>query len=209
MMTWKSFLKNKKNLAEFIITMIILTVVLISFSQFLHFIEQREGVVLSDPVLRAFNPIYLTWLTFALIYLSLIIFVVTSFNKPDKLLIAFQAYGLMVIFRSIAMYLTPFEAPESILLLNDPFVQLFGEGDVLTKDLFFSGHTGTLFLLFLLAENKTLKSIFLISTIMVGTAVLLQHVHYSIDVFVAPFVAYGAYRIIKNLHIKIFKGTKQ
>ena len=209
MMTWKSFLKNKKNLAEFIITMIILTVVLISFSQFLHFIEKREGVVLSDPVLRAFNPIYLTWLTFALIYLSLIIFVVTSFNKPDKLLIAFQAYGLMVIFRSIAMYLTPFEAPESILLLNDPFVQLFGEGDVLTKDLFFSGHTGTLFLLFLLAENKTLKSIFLISTIMVGTAVLLQHVHYSIDVFVAPFVAYGAYRIIKNLHIKIFKGTKQ
>jgi hypothetical protein len=209
MMTWKSFLKNKKNLAEFIITMISLTVVLISFSQFLHFIEQREGVVLSDPVLRAFNPIYLTWLTFALIYLSLIIFVVTSFNKPDKLLIAFQAYGLMVIFRSIAMYLTPFEAPESILLLNDPFVQLFGEGDVLTKDLFFSGHTGTLFLLFLLAENKTLKSIFLISTIMVGTAVLLQHVHYSIDVFVAPFVAYGAYRIIKNLHIKIFKGTKQ
>jgi len=209
MMTWKSFLKNKKNLAEFIITMIILTVVLISFSQFLHFIEQREGVVLSDPVLRAFNPIYLTWLTFALIYLSLIIFVVTSFNKPDKLLIAFQAYGLMVIFRSIAMYLTPFEAPESILLLNDPFVQLFGEGDVLTKDLFFSGHTGTLFLLFLLAENQTLKSIFLISTIIVGTAVLLQHVHYSIDVFVAPFVAYGAYRIIKNLHIKIFKGTKQ
>lgn len=207
MMTWKSFLKNKKNLAEFIITMIILTVVLISFSQFLHFIEQREGVVLSDPVLRAFNPIYLTWLTFALIYLSLIIFVVTSFNKPDKLLIAFQAYGLMVIFRSIAMYLTPFEAPESILLLNDPFVQLFGEGDVLTKDLFFSGHTGTLFLLFLLAENQTLKSIFLISTIIVGTAVLLQHVHYSIDVFVAPFVAYGAYRIIKNLHIKIFKGT--
>ncbi len=209
MMTWKSFLKNKKNLAEFIITMIILTVVLISFSQFLHFIEQREGVVLSDPVLRAFNPIYLTWLTFALIYLSLIIFVVTSFNKPDKLLIAFQAYGLMVIFRSIAMYLTPFEAPESILLLNDPFIQLFGKGEILTKDLFFSGHTGTLFLLFLLAENKTLKSIFLISTIMVGTAVLLQHVHYSIDVFVAPFVAYGAYRIIKNLHIKIFKGTKQ
>src|SRR4030065_2966495 len=209
MMTWKSFLKNKKNLAEFIITMIILTVVLISFSQFLHFIEKREGVVLSDPVLRAFNPIYLTWLTFALIYLSLIIFVVTSFNKPDKLLIAFQAYGLMVIFRSIAMYLTPFEVPESILLLNDPFIQLFGKGEILTKDLFFSGHTGTLFLLFLLAENKTLKSIFLISTIMVGTAVLLQHVHYSIDVFVAPFVAYGAYRIIKNLHIKIFKGNTQ
>lgn len=208
MITWKSFLKDKKNLTEFVITAVVVTGVIIAFSHFLHFVEQREGVVLNDPFLNTFNPIDLTWLTFVLIYLSLIIFVVTTFNKPDKLLIAFQAYGLMLIFRTIAMYLTPFEAPETILLLNDPFVQFFAKGDILTKDLFFSGHTGTLFLVFLLAENKTLKTIFLILTLLVGSAVLLQHVHYSIDVFVAPFVAYGAYRIIKKLHIKISKETK-
>jgi len=208
MVTWKSFLKDKKNLTEFIITAVIVTLVIIAFSHFLHFVEQREGVVLNDPLLNAFNPIDLTWLTFALIYLSLIIFVITTFNKPDKLLVAFQAYGLMLIFRTIAMYLTPFEAPETILLLNDPFVQFFAKGDILTKDLFFSGHTGTLFLVSLLAENKTLKTIFLILTILVGFAVLLQHVHYSVDVFVAPFVAYGSYRIIKNLHIRISKQTK-
>jgi hypothetical protein len=200
MMTWKSFLKDKKHLTEFIITAIVVTAVIIAFSHFLHFVEQREGVVLDDPILKTFNPINLTWLTFALIYLSLIIFVVTTFNKPSKLLISFQAYGLMLIFRTIAMYLTPFEAPAAIILLDDPFVQFFAKGDILTKDLFFSGHTGTLFLLFLLAENKTLKAIFLILTLMVGTAVLLQHVHYSIDVFVAPFVAYGSYKIIKKLH---------
>ena len=209
MVTWKSYLKNKKNLTEFVITAVVVTAVIIAFSHFLNFIEQRDGVVLNDPFLNAFNPIDLTWLTFVLIYLSLIIFVVTTFNKPDKLLIAFQAYGLMLIFRTIAMYLTPFEAPETILLLNDPFVQFFAKGDILTKDLFFSGHTGTLFLVFLLAENKTLKTIFLILTMLVGTAVLLQHVHYSVDVVIAPFVAYGAYRIIKNLHIKISKETEQ
>jgi membrane-associated phospholipid phosphatase len=208
MISWKSFLKDKKNLTEFIITAVIVIGVIIAFSHFLHFVEQREGVVLKDPLLNAFNPIDLTWLIFALIYFSLIIFVVTTFNKPDKLLIAFQAYGLMLIFRAIAMYLTPFEAPERILLLNDPFVQFFAKGDILTKDLFFSGHTGTLFLVSLLAENKTLKTIFLILTLLVGTAVLLQHVHYSIDVFVAPFVAYGAYRIIRNLHIKFSEETK-
>jgi len=209
MVTWKSFLKDKKNLTEFVITAVIVTAVIIAFSHFLLFIEQREGVILNDPILRTFNPLDLTWLTFALIYLSLIIFVATTINKPDKLLIAFQAYGLMLIFRTIAMYLTPFEAPEKILLLNDPFVQFFAKGDILTKDLFFSGHTGTLFLVFLLAENKILKTIFLILTLLVGTAVLLQHVHYSVDVFAAPFVAYGAYRIIKKLHIKISKKTKQ
>jgi len=208
MVNWKSFLKDKKNLTEFIITAIIVTAIIISFSHFLHFIEQRDGVVLNDPILRAFNPIDLTWLTFALIYLSLIIFIITTFNKPNKLLIAFQAYGLMLIFRTIAMYLTPFEAPETILLLNDPFVQFFAKGDILTKDLFFSGHTGTLFLVFLLAENKTLKIIFLILTLMVGSTVLLQHVHYSVDVFVAPFVAFGAYKIIKKLHTRFSEETK-
>ena len=135
-------------------------------------------------------------------------FVVTVFKDPQKLMIGLQSYGLMVIFRTIAMYLTPLDAPGTLLVLDDPFVQLFGKGDVLTKDLFFSGHTGTLFLLFLLAENKTLKILFLISTIMVGSAVLLQHVHYSIDVFVAPFVAYSSYRIIKNLHTKFSKEIK-
>jgi len=113
-----------------------------------------------------------------------------------------QAYGLMVIIRIIAMYLTPFEAPEKLILLNDPFVQLFGQGAVLTKDLFFSGHTATLFLLFLLAENKALKITFLIFTIIVGTAVLLQHVHYSIDVFMAPFVAYSALKLVLYFHNK-------
>jgi hypothetical protein len=207
-MNWKSFFSNKRNRTEFIITVIILAALMISFSQFLQFVEQRKGVVLSDPILKAFNPFDLTWLTFALIYLSLIIFVVTSFNKPDRLLLAFQAYGLMVIFRTIAMYLTPFNAPETLLQLNDPFVQLFGKGQILTKDLFFSGHTGTLFLLFLLAENKSLKIIFLIFTLTVGTAVLLQHVHYSIDVFVAPFFAYGSYRIINILHLRFSKKTQ-
>ena len=207
-MSWKTFFQNKKSRTEFIITLLVLVPLMLSFSQFILFIEQREGVVLNDPLLNIFNPINLTWLTFSLIYLSLIMFLVSVFKDPQKLMIGLQSYGLMVIFRTIAMYLTPLEAPGTLLVLDDPFVQLFGKGDVLTKDLFFSGHTGTLFLLFLLADNKTLKIMFLISTITVGSAVLLQHVHYSIDVFVAPFVAYCSYRIIKNLHTKFSKEIK-
>jgi hypothetical protein len=208
-MSWKTFFQNKKSRTEFIITLLVLVPLMLSFSQFILFIEQREGVVLNDPLLNTFNPINLTWLTFSLIYLSLIMFVVSVFKDPQKLMIGLQSYGLMVIFRTIAMYLTPLDAPGTLMVLDDPFIQLFGKGDVLTKDLFFSGHTGTLFLLFLLAENKTLKILFLISTIMVGSAVLLQHVHYSIDVFVAPFVAYCSYRIIKNLHTKFPKEIKR
>ena len=207
-MDWKSFFNNKRNRTEFIITVILLAVLMLSFSQFLQFIEKREGVSLPDPILKAFNPLDLTWLTFTLIYLSMILFLFSVRKEPNKLMTALQAYGLMVIFRTIAMYLVPLEPPDTLLLLNDPFVQLFGKGEILTKDLFFSGHTGTLFLLFLLAENKTYKIIFLISTITVGLAVLLQHVHYSIDVFIAPFVAYGAFRVVTNMHRKKLELAK-
>jgi len=199
-MSWKTFFQNSKSRTEFILTIVVLIVVIITFSRFLVFVEDRMGVVLNDPLLYLFNPIDLTWITFSLIYISLILFLANNIKDPNKIMFALQTYSLMVLFRGIAMYLTPFNAPDSILVLNDPFVQFFGKGDILTKDLFFSGHTGTLFLLFLLADNKKFKAVFLAATILVGLAVLLQHVHYSIDVFVAPFIAYGSYRIVKNFH---------
>lgn len=201
-MSWSSFFQDRKCRIEFIVTIIVTILTLLLFSQFLSLIELREGVVLNDPLLRLFNPIDLTWATFALIYVSIILFLLNIIKQPEKLMIAIQTYVLMVFLRGIAMYLTPFNAPDKIILLHDPFVQLFGKGEILTKDLFFSGHTGTLFLLFLLVENKYLKTIFLAATILVGSAVLLQHVHYSVDVFVAPFVAYGSFRIIKVLHLQ-------
>lgn len=201
-MSWSSFFRDRKCRIEFIVTIIVTIPTLLLFSQFLSLIELREGVVLNDPLLRLFNPIDLTWATFALIYVSIILFLLNIIKQPEKLMIAIQTYVLMVFLRGIAMYFTPFNAPDKIILLHDPFVQLFGKGEILTKDLFFSGHTGTLFLLFLLVENKCLKTIFLAATILVGSAVLLQHVHYSVDVFVAPFVAYGSFRIIKVLHLQ-------
>jgi membrane-associated phospholipid phosphatase len=202
-MNWKSFFNNKKQRLELFLTTIVLAAILIFFSQFLLFVEARESVSIPDPILNAFSPIDLTWLTFALIYLSLIIALVELIKNPTRLILALQCYGLMVIFRAIAMYITPFEAPVTLLPLNDPFVQLFGQGNILEKDLFFSGHTATLFLLFLLMEKRILKVAFLIFTLVVGISVILQHVHYSIDVFAAPFFAYTSYRIVL-----FFKGNE-
>ena len=115
-----------------------------------------------------------------------------------------QSYSLLLIFRMVVMYVTPLEAPDNMLSLNDPFVQFFGTGNILTKDLCFSGHTATLFLFFLIADKKYLKVVFLIFKFIVALAVLLQHVHYTIDVVVAPIFAYLSFRIIKLLIANIF-----
>ena len=203
-MNWKEFLIRKRNKIELIVTLVILGIILTTLANFLNFVEARPGVVLPDPILNLFNPIDLTWLIFILIYFSLLVAIATLFKNPKQLLFAVQLYTLMVAVRIIGMYLLPLDPPATMIILNDPFVELFGTGQTLTKDLFFSGHTATLFILFLVAEKKTFKSLFLISTIAVAIAVLLQHVHYTIDVFAAVFFTYACYKIVVKVKTEFY-----
>jgi len=198
-MSWKEIFKDKKSIVDFIVTILFVVFVVVVFPEFLLFIEEREAVVMFDPFLNLFNPIDLTWTTFALIYFSVIAAIISLINKPAYLFVALQSYGVMLLFRMLVMYLSPLEAPEKIIPLHDPFVQMFGTGDILTKDLFFSGHTATMFVLFLAVKNKILKVIFLITTILVGLAVILQHVHYTVDVVAAPFFSYASYKIVLGI----------
>lgn len=192
---WKTYLFSKKNRLNFLLTLSVLIIVLIILPNFLHFVENRSGFDFRDPVLSLFKPVDLTWFTFALIYAGLIIAVFHLAKKPPYFILAMKTYALTVIFRIIAMYLLPLEPPQSMIPLNDPFVQFFGSGEVLTKDLFFSGHTSTLFILFLSVQKRILKYVFLIFTILVAVCVIMQHVHYSIDVIAAPFFAFTSFKI--------------
>lgn len=203
-MNWKDFFSNKKNRIELIVSLILLTMTLTGLANFVNFVENRKGVVFPDPILSLFNPIDLTWITFGLIYLSLIFVIVTLLKNPQRFLFALQLYTSMAVVRMIAMFLLPLEPPEKMILLKDPFVEFFGTGQTLTKDLFFSGHTATLFIMFLVSEHKTIKIIFLVTTIIVAFCVLLQHVHYTIDVFAAILFTYACYKFLLDLKIKKF-----
>lgn len=193
---WMSIFQKEKFKPIFFVTIIILLSSLISLSGFLEFNENREGIMFTDPFLSMFEPINLTWLSFVLIYFALIVAVVNLLEHPAELILTLQAYTLMILVRILMMYSLPLNPPELLIPLTDPFVEFFGSGIVLEKDLFFSGHTSTMFLLFLTSKSSKLKTIFLAATILVGLSVLLQHVHYTIDVLVAPFVAYGCYRLV-------------
>ncbi len=198
-MNWKEFWEFRKSRTELIVTTALLSIFLFSLTKFLNFVESRDGFSFTDPILSLFHPLDLTWLTFILIYGCLITAIFYLIRNPEKLVFAVQLYILMVIVRIISMWLLPLNPPENMILLKDPFVELFGTGETLTKDLFFSGHTATLFILFLTAENGKLKKFFLVSTIIVAICVLLQHVHYSIDVFAAIFFTYACYSFLKLL----------
>jgi len=196
---WYRKLKNKNFKIEFILTVIFLLIILFLFTHYLTFNERRNGVTLDDPFLVLFSPINTNWLTFVLIYGSIFTAIIYFLKTPERLMFAFQSYMLLVAVRTIAMYSIPLNPPYHTIPLIDPFVKYLGTGIQLNKDLFFSGHTATLFLLFLISENKILKRIFLICTIAVGLSVLIQHTHYTVDVIAAPFFAYGVYKIVFEL----------
>lgn len=198
-MTWTEYIKTNRNRVELTVTILFLIISLVSLANFLNFVEERSGVILPDPVLDLFNPVDLTWLTFGLIYFSILFAVYSLINKPVQLVFAFQLYTIMVIIRMTAMYLLPLEPPEKMIVLSDPVVEYFGTGRALTKDLFFSGHTATLFILYLVTENKPIKHVFLVCMAIVALLVLLQHVHYTIDIFAAIFFTYSAFAFLKYL----------
>ena len=204
-MNWSAFLRNKYFRNELIISVIVLAFTLTSLAKFLNYVESRNGITLPDPILKLFNPVNLTWLTFFLIYFSITLIIFSLSTKPRKLIFAVQCYVMLIIIRIFMMYLVPLNPPESMILLNDPFVQFFGPGRPLTKDLFFSGHTATIFLFYLISDKNVQKAYFLIATVLVGASVLLQHVHYSIDVASAPFFAYISYRLIYLMHSRVKK----
>ena len=192
---WHLELNTKGFRFRFIITLLLLGIILISLARFLSVNEHLHGFVFNDPLLNLFPAVDVTWLIFVLIYLGLIIAVGILALHPRQLIIALQSYTLIAACRLITIYLLPLDAPPGIIPLNDPFVEFFGGGNILLRDLFFSGHTATMFLFFLTSPSRKLKTIFLICTVLVAVCVLAQHVHYTIDVIIAPFISYTSYRI--------------
>ncbi len=174
-------------------TLVALAAVLAGYSRFLRYIDARNGAVLEDPLLAMLSPHDFSTLTFLLIYGCVAASLASLFSSPARLTLALISYTVMVLFRIGAMYLIPLDPPAGLIVLRDPFVEAFGPGAVLTRDLFFSGHTATLVILFLTAPTTVWRVFLGAATACVAVLLLWQHAHYSIDVVAAPFFAYGAF----------------
>ena len=193
---WREALADRRFAVEWLLTLAGLVAVLSGLARFLDWLEARPGVVLPDPVLALLRPRDLTWLTFGLIYAGLAAGIALLARQPRRLAAAMQAYALMVLFRMVAMWLAPLEAPPGMLLLRDPLVEQIATGRPVVKDLFFSGHTSTMFLLFLAVPGRAARTLFLACAAGVGACVLMQHVHYAVDVLAAPFFAYASFALV-------------
>jgi hypothetical protein len=163
---------------------------------FFDAVQQRQGIQLYDPILAAFPAMDVSNIIFSTLYFFTIITILNIVPDPIAFLHGLLAYALITTVRFGTMYFISLEPPTGLVELKDPVLSIFFYGHtVITKDLFFSGHASTLFLLFFLARKRLLRVALLVAAIGLSLLLLIQHIHYSYDVVAAPVFAFLACRI--------------
>ena len=196
--TWNSAFKRQRLIVG---TVSMLSVVFI-MPYFFGYIEKRQGVLLHDWVLAQIPPHDVSVLIFAIIWGMILFALVRAIYSPSIYII----YCWTLIFVSIARFtciiLVPLAPPMGLIPLTDPLTGVFYGHALITKDLFFSGHTATLTLIALCLEKRTDKIIAALAVIAVAFLLLVQHIHYTVDILAAPGIVYVLYRATRHFLYK-------
>lgn len=198
--SWSEARKSKSFVFQFITILIAVFLVVSYLPEYFHsIIGPKQGVQLNDFILNRLPPQDHSWVIFGLIYLSLVITLHGIVRQPLSILLGLTCYFVITLLRMITMYLFTLEPPAGILLLHDPIVDVVAYGGVVfSKDLFFSGHVATITLFVLLEQRPALKKLLIVNSVVVAGLLLLQHVHYTIDVVAAPFIMMSVFQLIKK-----------
>ena len=179
--------------------------------------ERRPAPTLPDLVLSQLP--YVEWAARANTWLWLACYLPLSllllWQEPRRWIRYMWAGGLISLARGVTIALTGLGPPDPVragpglgerslgeawLALVSP-VEVFGRnalGAYLTKDLFFSGHTATTFLLLLyLWRRPGLRALALLGHALVVASVLLARLHYAIDVVGAWAVTFAVFALLE------------
>jgi hypothetical protein len=184
---------------QLIIGTVIMLVIVFILPFFFAHIQKRKGVVLNDWLLMRISPHNVSVLIFALIWGMALLILIRAIYNPSIYITFCWTFIFIYVVRFTTLSLVALDPPPGMILLVDPINSAFYANAVITKDLFFSGHTSTMVLIFLCLEKRTDKIIALIAAFAVACLLLLQHVHYTIDVLAAPVVVYACYRLTRYL----------
>lgn len=205
-MSWSEALKKSENRVALAASVIIIAFFILYLPYFFtEIIAPRPGVQLKDFLLSLLPPADYSWMIFSLIYSSILLTIFTNRRNPEVILCGLVTYCAVSLLRMATMYLFTLEPPQGLIPLSDPFVTLIAYEPSFAKDLFYSGHISTLTILILIEPNRNLKMIKAVATVLVALLLLLQHVHYTVDIMVAPVAA----TLMNRLVIKVFAFRPQ
>jgi len=197
---WKFFWARKSSRIQFIISISVLASFTIIFPHFFDYVESTKGKLLNDPLLEWLPAADVSWLIMALLYFGVISWIATFIKSPDILLAGMQTYCLVTLLRLISVPLFPLEPPLDYIPLKEPFVQFFTNGGrIISRDLFFSGHMTTILFCYYNTGKSTLKMVYLVSAIIIGILLMIQRVHYAIDILAAPLFTWLCFLFVRKV----------
>jgi membrane-associated phospholipid phosphatase len=187
---WKINWQSSDYRKKLITGLILISFILLSLPFFYQAIEQRNGISFNDYLLSWLPAYDLSIYIFTVIW-SMTLLTFSRFKQDPNIFLTFLwGFILINLSRFVSIGLIPLNAPADLIPIHDPISNHFYGPKFITKDLFFSGHTAAMFLMFLCLKKRTDKILALLATIIIGIAVLLQHVHYTMDVVMAPVITY-------------------
>lgn len=193
---WRAAWRERSFRIGLSVALIALLAFTIGLPIFFQHIDSKQGRLLIDPLLSAIGPLDVTWITFTVLYATMAFSIARALRDPWLILRGLFAYALMMILRVIAMELFTLEPPPDIIPLIDPMTSIFyPNGTPFLKDLFFSGHTATLALMVCISQGRIARVLAICATILVGALVIVQHVHWTVDVLAAPVFVWLAWKI--------------
>jgi len=178
---------------------IFLVTMLTILPYFFKTIEERKGIQVSDWLLNQIPAHDMSTAIFTIIWGMAALAFYRAISKPSMYVTYVWTYAFIVLIRMITITCVQLDPPVGLIQLTDPLTGIFYGHASITKDLFFSGHTATLFLIFLTLEKRWDKIIGILAVITVAFLLLVQHVHYSFDVIMAPVAVYPIYRLVVSL----------
>jgi len=199
---WKETWKLAYRRQQIVIGTIIMLSVVFTMPLFFGHIEKRQGTLIKDPVLAAIPPHNVSVLIFAIIWGMIFLTMIRAAYKPSIYIIYCWALIPITLARFVSISIVPLEPPIGLIPLTDPLTGVFYGQALITKDLFFSGHIATLTLIFLCLEKRNDKIIGFIATLVVAFLLLVQHIHYTIDILTSPGIVYICYRLTRRFFDK-------
>ncbi|MGY4536734.1 hypothetical protein ACVW0P_001148 [Mucilaginibacter sp. UYNi724] len=196
---WTTALQSPKKRDKLLVGSFIVAIMLSGMPIFFNYIQKRQGVLLSDWVLANIPAHDVSIIIFTIIWgMAALTFARALYNP-----VIYINYVWTLIFinlaRMLTIYLIPLDPPVGLIHLLDPLTNVFYGNTVITRDLFFSGHTSTMVLIFLCLEKRSDKVMGFIAIIAVMVLLLVQHIHYTIDVVAAPFLVYLIFLAVRKI----------
>ncbi|WP_295773025.1 phosphatase PAP2-related protein [uncultured Mucilaginibacter sp.] len=195
---WKATWNCTSQRSLMIIGSVLVALVLSGMPMFFQHIEQRPGVQLHDFVLARVPSHDVSLYIFLIEWGMGLLTLVRAIKTPAIYVRYVWLYVAISLTRLITITLVPLAAPANLVELVDPVTGIFYGHAVITKDLFYSGHTSTLVAMYFCLPRKSDRKLVVVATIAMACLLLVQHVHYTIDILAAPVFVFLLNRIMQS-----------